>query len=106
MIGAVLSSATRNEKHGLAAIRSIAKALTVGIDSLAKSFDPELIVLGGPISTLHELLIPMIRNELGKRPIFDLAHLAEIRPAAFGADAALKGGIAAILKSVLRSPAF
>ena len=106
MIDAVLLSAVKKQTHGTAALKLIANALAVGIDSLAKSFDPELIVLGGPISSLHDLLIPMIRDELAKRTIFGLDHSVEIRPAAFGADAALNGGIAAILKSLLRSPKF
>lgn len=104
MIEFVLSSLQKREKHAIEALALIARSLAVGVDSLAKSFDPELIVLGGPISRLHEFLIPMIREELSKRSMFDLSHSAEIRPAAFGADAALEGGVAAVLKSVLSSP--
>ena len=104
MIETILLSARKNEKHGTEAVRSIATALAVGIDSLAKSFDPELIVLGGPISSLHQFLIPMIREELTRRPMFDLDHLPEIVPAAFGAQATLKGGIAQVLRTILHSP--
>jgi predicted NBD/HSP70 family sugar kinase len=106
MIATLLASARDGESRGIEAIRSLGEPLAVGIDSLTKGFDPKLVVLGGPISSLHEFLIPMIREELAKRTIFDLDHSPEIVPSAFGADAALKGGIAAILKSLLRSPVF
>lgn len=104
MISAILTSAQNGDSHGIEAVRSIANSLAIGIDSLTKGFDPELVVLGGPLSELHEFLIPMIREELVKRPIFDLDHSPKIVPAVFGADATLKGGIAQVLRQVLRSP--
>jgi predicted NBD/HSP70 family sugar kinase len=104
MIETILTSVRNDEKHGIESVRSLAKALAVGIDSITKGFDPELVVLGGPISSLQEFLIPMISNELSKRPIFDLEHSPKIVPATFGASAALTGGIALQLGRLLRQP--
>lgn len=104
MMETILTSVRNDEKHGIESVRTLAKALAVGIDSITKGFDPELVVLGGPISSLQEFLIPLISEELSKRPIFDLEHSPQIVPAAFGPDATLNGGVAVILKSMLRSP--
>ncbi|MEQ1764175.1 MAG: ROK family transcriptional regulator [Pyrinomonadaceae bacterium] len=100
----ILLSARNGEKRGLRALVFIAHSLAIGIDSLIKSFDPERVVLGGPLSSLSEFLIPMISQELRERPIFGLDHSVEIVPAAFGPDAALKGGVARVLRSFLRNP--
>ncbi len=104
MLEQILVSALKNEKPGLESLRFIAHSLAVGIDSLVKAFDPERVVLGGPLSSLSELLIPMITTELRERPVFGLDRSVDLVPAAFGADAALKGGVARVIRSFLRSP--
>ncbi len=98
-------SARSGEKHALQALESTAHSLAVGIDSLIKAFDPERVVLGGPLSSLSEFLVPMIAHELRQRPIFGLKHAADIITASFGADAALKGGTALVIRRFLRKAA-
>jgi len=105
MIDQILVSARRGENAGIDAIGFIAHSLAVGIDSLIKSFDPERVVLGGTLSSFSDLLIPMITAELRERPIFGLGHSADVVAAEFGPDAALKGGVARVIRSFLRAPA-
>lgn len=105
MIDRILVSARSGEKASLDAIGFIAHSLAVGIDSLIKAFDPERVVLGGTLSSLSDLLVPMVTRELRQRPIFGLDHSADLVAAEFGPDAALKGGVARVIRSFLRSPA-
>ena len=100
----ILASAKRGETAGVGAIAFIAHSLAVGIDSLIKAFDPQRVVLGGSLSSLSEFLIPMISGELRERPIFGLDHSADVVAAEFGPDAALKGGVARVIRSFLRTP--
>lgn len=104
MLEQVLLSARNDESHGIQALKYTAHTLAVGIDSLIKVFDPERVILGGPLSSLSEFLIPMIRSELLERPIFGVDNSADVVPAVFGPDAALKGGVARVLRSFLRRP--
>ena len=104
MIDQILVSARSGEKPGLESLRFIAQSLAVGIDSLIKSFDPQRVVLGGTLSSLSEFLIPMITRELRQRPIFGLDRSADVVAGAFGPDAALKGGIARVIRAFLNAP--
>lgn len=105
LIEQILRSARNDENHGRQAIEGLSHSLAIGIDSLIKGFDPELVVLGGPLSSLSEFLIPMISRELREHPIFGLGHSADVVAAAYGPDAALKGGVARVIRSFLRTPA-
>jgi glucokinase-like ROK family protein len=104
MLTALLESARAGDTRTLDALKVICKNLAVGIDSLIKAFNPERVVLGGPLSVLHEFMVPMIDLELQKRPIFDLSHSTEIVSASFGADASMMGGVAIIVRSILSNP--
>ncbi|MDI1243208.1 MAG: ROK family transcriptional regulator [bacterium] len=105
LIDQILISSGAGEECGIKALEFIARPLAVGIDSLIKAFDPERIVLGGPLSSFSKFLIPMISRELQQRRIFGVDHCAEVVAASFGPDAALKGGVARVIRSFLRTPA-
>lgn len=105
LIEQISLSAHDGENHGLRALEFLSHSLAIGIDSLIKGFDPERVVLGGPLSSLSEFLIPMISRELRERPTFGIGHSADVVAAKYGPDAALKGGVARVIRSFLRNPA-
>lgn len=105
MIDRILVAAGNDERPGVDALAILAHSLAIGIDSLIKCFDPERVVLGGTLSSLSDILIPMITAEIRVRPIFGLGHSADVVAAEFGPDAALKGGVARVIRSFLRAPA-
>ena len=98
-LNGLLEAARKNNSRAHRALITTAENLAVGIDSLIKAFDPEVVVLGGPVGVLKEFLIPLIEVELKKRPIFDVAHRARVVPASFGPDAALMGAVVVIRRS-------
>jgi len=80
----------------LNAVAEIGGNLATGLDSLSNIFDPQLIVLGGPLSSLHEILVPAIQAaRIAKTPLV---------PASFGPDAALMGSVAHLILGILADP--
>ncbi|HKX84543.1 MAG TPA: ROK family transcriptional regulator [Pyrinomonadaceae bacterium] len=100
----LLEAARRNNAKAHKVLAKTAANLAVGIDSLIKAFDPEVVVLGGPVGVLKEFLIPLVEAELEKRRIFDVTHKVAVVSASFGREAALMGGVAKIVRSILARP--
>lgn len=80
-IGDVISLAQQGDAAALAAVRETARYLGEGIANLAHGLSPEVIVVGGAISTAWALVGPTITDRVRSRYILpDMAPLT-IRPA-------------------------
>jgi glucokinase-like ROK family protein len=104
-VAAVVEAAQKGDAAALAALRTTAGHLAIGIDSLVKAFDPEVVVFGGILSLAGEFILPVIERELAKRSIPAGRATTPVVPAQFGSDAAAMGGIAKIFQSILAEPA-
>ncbi len=76
----------------------------IGIASLVNALNPELVVLGGPISLAWEFLRPAIDQELHTRALRWHQESANIVLARHGADACVMGGVAAVYNHMLARP--
>ena len=82
----------------------IGSSLGIGIASLVNALNPELVVLGGPISLGWEFLRPAIDQELHTRALRWHQESAKIVLARHGADACVMGGVAAVYNHMLARP--
>jgi predicted NBD/HSP70 family sugar kinase len=67
-------------------------------------FNPEKIILGGPISMAGEYLLPSIRQSVNKHAMRETVNQTEINISAFGPDASVIGAVAVLVDDILTNP--
>lgn len=100
----VVEAAQAGDAVVLEALNQVGHHLGIGIASLVNALNPELVVLGGPLSLAARFLQPIIESEVAKRALRWNASCVQIVPARHGSDACVMGGVAAVLQSVLAQP--
>ena len=84
------------------AINSFAEAGTAmgqGFAVMVNFFNPEKIILGGPLSLAGDYLLPSIRKTVSLRSLPEINQQVDIGLSVFGPDASLIGAAA-----ILRNP--
>src|SRR4051794_13541372 len=84
-----------------AAVETIARALGAGISGLVNAFDPEVVVIGGGVIALGELLLAPVRAEAAAR-LGPPVHGTPIVAARFGDDAGMIGAAVLARESLAR----
>jgi len=74
-----------------AAIELLGRRLGVGIANAINTFDPDLVVVGGGISTADELLLEPAREEARRFTLTGVGTRTQIRRARYGALAGVRG---------------
>jgi len=90
------------------ALQSLAEAGTAmgqGFASLINIFNPEKIVLGGPLSLAGEHLLSSIQRAVVQHSLLKFGQLSEVHISNFGADASLIGAVAIVVDDILSNPA-
>jgi glucokinase-like ROK family protein len=89
------------------AIESFAEAghaMGQGFAGLINIFNPEKIILGGPLSIAGEYLLPGIKATVSRHALPEIDRKAEVLLSSFGPDASLIGAIAIVVDDVLSNP--
>ena len=87
-----------------AALQEAARYLGIGIANLVNIFNPQLIILGGVLGQVSELLVPRIRGIVKENSLFPMRAALSIVPSQHGADDCVMGAVALVLDNVLREP--
>ncbi|MEV0895792.1 ROK family transcriptional regulator [Actinoplanes sp. NPDC049802] len=82
-----------------------AAALGIALSAVVNLLDVPVIVLGGAYAPIFESLREGIEAELRQRVLTSGLAPVELRPAALGADAAMRGAADAIIRAVREDPA-
>jgi glucokinase len=90
--GAVTRLAVSGNKAALDAVNELARWLGIGLVNLTNSFDPEMIVIGGGVSALGELLLSPARDVLRKLAMAPGRDRVRVAGAMLGNRAGLIGG--------------
>jgi predicted NBD/HSP70 family sugar kinase len=77
----IIAQADRGEEKALSALKATAEYLGEGIASLAHGLSPEIVVIGGDISTAWSILEPIISEKVQSRYIIPSVARIDIRPA-------------------------
>ena len=67
-------------------------------------FNPEKVILGGPMSTAGEYLLPAIKETVTKHSMLEIGQQVEVQLSTFGPDASLIGAIAIVVDDALLHP--
>ncbi len=79
-------------------------AMGQGFAGLINIFNPEKIILGGPLSIAGDYLLPAIKEVITQRSMPEFDQQTEVLLSSFGPDASLIGAIAIVADDVLAKP--
>jgi glucokinase len=88
---AVVAAARQGDPAALDAIRILGEALGVGIANAINTFDPDLVIVGGGVSTAGELLLAPARDAAQRFVVKGVGTKTVIRLARYGPQAGVRG---------------
>jgi glucokinase len=88
---AVVAAARTGDPDALEAMRILAEALGVGIANAINTFDPDLVVVGGGVSTAGDLLLAPARDSAQRFVVKGVGTKTDIRLARYGPQAGVRG---------------
>jgi glucokinase-like ROK family protein len=97
----VLDAARAGDAAAVQALNEVGRRLGIGVASLVNALNPDLVVLGGRLSSAGEFLLPSVEAELRRRALRWNADATQVVLAKHGADACVMGGVAAVTQAVL-----
>jgi glucokinase-like ROK family protein len=100
----IVQAADAGDGEALESLAETGSAMGLGVANLISIFNPELVVIGGPLSTAGKYLLPAIRTVVEKTVLHEVQEQAEIVISAFGPDASLVGAAALVVEAILSSP--
>lgn len=100
----IIQAAEAGDTEAQEALIETGSLLGLGIASLISIFDPELIVLGGPLSLAGAYLVPPVQEAVEKAVLPEIREHVEICLSAFGADASVMGATALVAEAILSNP--
>jgi len=88
---AVVAAARTGDRDALEAMCILGEALGVGIANAINTFDPDLVIVGGGVSTAGELLLRPARESAQRFVVKGVGTRTEIRLARYGPGAGVRG---------------
>jgi N-acetylglucosamine repressor len=90
----------------LDALTETGAAIGHGFASLFDIFNPEKIILGGPMSIVGDYLLPSLKETTKSLSFSDTNPVAEIQLSEFATDAVLLGAISIVVDDILSNPTY
>jgi len=103
-IALIKAAADAGDRLSLEAFADTGEAIGVGIANLVNTFNPEKVIIGGPLSDYGSYLLPSIKASVEKHSFPEISKYVEIETSQFGKDASVIGAIALVVNDILSSP--
>ncbi|MCA2002373.1 MAG: ROK family transcriptional regulator [Chloroflexi bacterium] len=103
-ISLIKQAADAGDIQAIEALAEAGSAMGQGFAGLSNIFNPEKIILGGPLSVIGEYLLPAIKKEIARRSLPEINQETEVAISNFGADASLIGAVAIVANEVFSNP--
>jgi glucokinase-like ROK family protein len=103
-IALIKQAADAGDPEALESFAEAGRAMGRGFSGLINIFNPEKIILGGPLSLAGDYLLPAIREVIPRHTLPEIDQQAEVILSSFGPDASLIGAIAIVVNDVLSNP--
>ncbi|MDP1715269.1 MAG: ROK family transcriptional regulator [Anaerolineales bacterium] len=100
----IKQAADAGDREALDSFTEAGHAMGQGFAGLINIFNPEKIILGGPLSIAGEYLLPAIKETVTRHSLPESDQQAEVLLSPFGPDASLIGAIAIVVDDVLSKP--
>lgn len=89
----------KGEKNAVETINNMAKYVAAGIINAINIFDPETVILSGPVCSLGEKFLEKVKGNVGTVPIPSSRDTAKILFSSFGDDASLIGSAVLVFEN-------
>lgn len=96
----VFECALKGDKLALEVVDYTSNYLGIGLASLINIFDPEMIIIGGGVSKVGDILFDRLRKVALERSFEIMSSTVKIVPASLGTDAGLIGALAIISSKI------
>jgi predicted NBD/HSP70 family sugar kinase len=100
----IKQAADQGDGEFLAPLAETGAALGLGFAGLIDIFNPERIILGGPLSIVGKYLLPTIKETATNKSLTNADPDTEILLSSFSTDAVLIGAISIIVDDILSNP--
>jgi predicted NBD/HSP70 family sugar kinase len=100
----LIAAAHRGEPHALRGLREIAPWVAFGLTNLVNIFNPDLIILGGPLSELFFMMGEEIRTQVDALTRFAGRRSVCLVPPGLGPDSSLFGAAELAFEDLLSDP--
>lgn len=99
-----IEAVRQGDSVAVGALKETGKWLGIGIANLINLFNPDLIVLGGPLSQAFHLVYPIIQSEVDQRALPWQRNSCQIKPSRYRQDACLIGAVATVIWNIFNNP--
>lgn len=103
-LSVIAQAADTGDTEALEALAETGAAIGLGIANLINIFNPQMVVLGGAMSTAGKHLLPAIEQAIKSRAMADARKQTQMVLSAFGPDAGVMGAVALVIKAILSNP--
>jgi glucokinase-like ROK family protein len=100
----ITQAADAGDAVALEALAETGAVIGVGVANLINIFNPELVVVGGAMSTAGHHLLPPIKKVVKERALAEMLRQVQIVLSAFGPDASVMGAVALVVEAILADP--
>lgn len=103
-ISLIKQAADAGDREAIDSFAEAGHAMGQGLAGLINIFNPEKIVIGGPLSIAGEYLLPAIKETVTRHALPEIDQQVEVLLSPFGPDASLIGAIAIVANDFLSLP--
>ncbi len=100
----VKQAADAGDEETIEAIKETGVAMGMGCAILYNIFNPEKIILGGPLSIVGDYLLPSIEKTAIKHTLPEMKGLIDIELSHFGKDSSLLGAVSLVVDNIISNP--
>jgi predicted NBD/HSP70 family sugar kinase len=102
----IIDAAHAGDSRAAAAVSRVSDILATGIANLVNMFNPQLIILGGPLGLAMGPFLPGIRTAVAAQVVVPTDSAAEIKLSQITSNACAMGAVALVLDELLREPSW
>jgi len=100
----IVEAARAGDAECMEALAETGALLGLGVANLVSIFNPEMVVLGGPLGEAEQFLLPPIREAVGATTLPEIRQQVQILASPFGADASVVGAVALVVEAIFANP--
>lgn len=100
----IQQAAQAGDSVALEALSEAGQAMGVGVANVINIFNPSLVVIGGPLSTVAQYMLPGIQESIERHTLPEIRQLAKVILSAAGPDASVIGAVATVVEAIFSKP--
>jgi predicted NBD/HSP70 family sugar kinase len=100
----IQQAAESGDTVAIEALTEAGLAMGVGVANVINIFNPSLVVIGGPISSVAQFMLPGIMESMVRHTMPEIYQEVQVKLSAFGSDSSVIGAVATVVEAVFSKP--